>query len=202
MKECKIVVGKMAYSHLTVGVLDLQGAVSEHMQQIRALGATAIAVKHPEQLAQLDGLVLPGGESTAMGKLMRYEQFIAAIRQFSQQNKGIFGTCAGMILLAKALENHEPAHLKLMDICVQRNAFGRQVDSFQTDLHIKGIATPFPAVFIRAPYITQVLSPQVEVLAKFKENIVLAKQDKLLVASFHPELTDNPAVMRLFLDLL
>lgn len=209
------------YAHLTIGVLALQGAVEEHLQQIESLGATAVPIKKTAQLAELDGLVLPGGESTAIGKLMRNADFIPAIQHFARQNKAIFGTCAGMILLAKHIEGDEPSHLDLMDIRVQRNAFGRQVDSFQVDLPIAGLSDPFPAIFIRAPYITQIntdrVEPQetflrspfsshtyadkIESLATFNGNVVLAKQGKLLACSFHPELTQDNRVMQMFLEI-
>ncbi|MGX2974331.1 pyridoxal 5'-phosphate synthase glutaminase subunit PdxT [Ursidibacter arcticus] len=190
------------YRHLTIGVLALQGAVSEHCQQIEQLGATAKIVKNPSDLTALDGLVLPGGESTAIGKLMRTVGLLEAIQQFAQQGKGLFGTCAGMILLAKQIEGGEPAHLGVMDICVQRNAFGRQIDSFQTDLAIKGLEKPFPAVFIRAPYISTIENSRVEVLAEFDGNVVLAKQGKVLVCSFHPELTNDARIMQYFLEII
>lgn len=189
------------FQHLTIGVLALQGAVTEHIQQVEQLGAKAIAVKTVSQLSALDGLILPGGESTAIGKLMRQYGFIEAIQHFAQQGKGIFGTCAGMILLAKALENDPTVHLGLMDIRVQRNAFGRQVDSFQTDLEVKGLTDTFPAVFIRAPYIQGFDQSKVEILAQFNDNAVLAKQDNLLACSFHPELTADNRIMQLFLTM-
>ena len=189
------------FQHLTIGVLALQGAVTEHIQQVEQLGAKAIAVKTVSQLSALDGLILPGGESTAIGKLMRQYGFIEAIQHFAQQGKGIFGTCAGMILLAKALENDPTVHLGLMDIRVQRNAFGRQVDSFQTDLEVKGLTDTFPAVFIRAPYIRGLDESKVEILAQFNGNVVLAKQDNLLACSFHPELTADNRIMQLFLTM-
>lgn len=191
----------MKYAHLTVGVLDLQGAVSEHLTQIQSLGATPLAIKHTSQLTQCDALVLPGGESTAIGKLMREYGFIEEIRRFSAQNKPIFGTCAGMILLAKDIVQEKNAHLQLMDIQVQRNAFGRQIDSFQTEIAIKGFHSPFPAVFIRAPYINQLTSSAVEILAEYQGDIVLAKQQHLLACSFHPELTQDSRIMQLFLDM-
>ncbi len=189
------------YSHLTIGVLALQGAVAEHMAQIEKLGATAIPVKTVDQLAQLDAIILPGGESTAIGKLMREYSFIEALQNFAK-NRPLFGTCAGMILLAKNIVGSEPSHLNLMDITVQRNAFGRQVDSFQTDLTIKGLEETVPAVFIRAPYIASVDHPEVEVLANVNGQPVLAKQGKLLACSFHPELTDNTHILKLFLDMI
>ncbi len=190
------------FANLTVGVLALQGAISEHLAQIQSLGAKAIAVKKVEDLTACDALILPGGESTAIGRLMRLYGFIDAICAFSAQNKPIFGTCAGMILLAKQIEGGEESHLNLMDMHVQRNAFGRQVDSFQTDLTVKGLTQPFPAVFIRAPYITQIDAEKVEVLAEIDDNIVLAKQGNLLACSFHPELTANNRIMRLFLAMI
>ncbi|MDG6894505.1 pyridoxal 5'-phosphate synthase glutaminase subunit PdxT [Volucribacter amazonae] len=189
-------------AQLSIGVLALQGAVSEHLQQIQQLGANAIAVKTVENLTALDGLILPGGESTAIGRLMRQYGFIEAIQQFAHEGKGIFGTCAGMILLAKQLVGDEPSHLNLMDIVVQRNAFGRQVDSFQTDLTVKGLPTPVPAVFIRAPYIKAVNTDKVEILAEFEGNPVLAKQGKQLACAFHPELTADLSIMRLFLEMI
>lgn len=184
---------------LKIGVLALQGAVSEHLAQLAQLGVTGVAVKRVEQLAELDGIILPGGESTTIGKLMRQYGFIDALQQFAQ-TKAIFGTCAGMILLASEIVGGEPAHLQLMDIQVQRNAFGRQVDSFQTALQVTGIEQPVPAVFIRAPYIVKT-GNTVEVLASFAGHPVLARQGKLLACSFHPELTDNLAILKLFLTL-
>lgn len=190
------------YANLTVGVLALQGAVSEHCLQIEQLGAKAVIVKNPEDLIACDGLVLPGGESTAIGKLMRKNGLFEAIKAFHAQGKGLFGTCAGMILLAKQLTDDPTVHLGLMDIEVQRNAFGRQIDSFQTDLAIKGLIEPFPAVFIRAPYIANFNAEKVESLAEFEGHTVLAKQGNLLACSFHPELTANTAVMELFFEML
>ncbi|PJG84969.1 pyridoxal 5'-phosphate synthase glutaminase subunit PdxT [Conservatibacter flavescens] len=190
------------YSQFTVGVLALQGAVSEHLQQIEKLGAKAVAVKNCAQLNEIDAIVLPGGESTAIGKLMRNSGFIDAIRDFSQQEKPIFGTCAGMILLAKHIEGGEPSHLGLMDIVVQRNAFGRQVESFQASLSVQDWDQPFPAVFIRAPYITRFNESAVEKLAEFEGNVVLAKQGHLLACAFHPELTADLRIMRLFLEMI
>ncbi|OOF38005.1 glutamine amidotransferase subunit PdxT [Rodentibacter rarus] len=191
-----------SYANLTVGVLALQGAVSEHCQQIEQLGAKSVMVKNPEDLTLCDGLVLPGGESTAMGKLMRKNGLFEVIKTFHAQGKGIFGTCAGMILLAKQLKDDPTVHLGLMDIEVQRNAFGRQIDSFQTDLMISGFSAPFPAVFIRAPYIVNFNGEKVESLAEFDGNTVLARQDNLLACAFHPELTANTAIMELFLGML
>jgi 5'-phosphate synthase pdxT subunit len=189
------------YSRYTVGVLALQGAVSEHIAQLNSLGVTAVAIKKVEQLQTIDGLVLPGGESTAIGKLMREYGFIDAICHFAKQGKPLFGTCAGMILLAKEIESGEPNHLGLMDIQVQRNAFGRQIDSFQTALDIHGLTSPFPAIFIRAPYVSKLLSNKVEVLAEIDGNVVLVRQNNLLACSFHPELSQDNRIMALFMDM-
>lgn len=190
------------YAHLTIGVLALQGAVSEHCRQIEQLGVTAVTVKNPQDLTACHGLILPGGESTAIGKLMRKNGLFDAIRAFAAEGKGLFGTCAGMILLAKQLADDPTVHLGLMDIQVQRNAFGRQVDSFQTDLTVKGLSQPFPAVFIRAPYIIDFDRNKVESLAEFNGHTVLAKQDNLLACAFHPEVTPNPDILKIFLEML
>src|SRR5690606_20202414 len=134
-----------------IGVLALQGAVSEHLEMIRKAGAEGVEVKRTEQLADLDGLIIPGGESTTIGKLMREFGFIEAIRQFAAAGKPLFGTCAGLIVMAKKIAGQEDAHLRLMDITVRRNAFGRQRESFETVLDVKGIKERVRAVFIRAP---------------------------------------------------
>ena len=183
-----------------IGVLALQGAVSEHLDSIRLAGGEGVAVKRTEQLADLDGLIIPGGESTTIGKLMRKYGFIEAIRGFSDAGKPIFGTCAGMIVLARKLEGGEEPHLSLMDITVARNAFGRQRESFETDLEVKGFDTPVRAVFIRAPLIREV-GEGVEVLATFRGEIVLARQGHLLASSFHPELTSDTRLHGLLLDM-
>ncbi|MEH8028768.1 pyridoxal 5'-phosphate synthase glutaminase subunit PdxT [Gallibacterium anatis] len=185
-----------------IGVLALQGAVSEHIAQLQKLGVDAIAIKQPAELDGLDGLVLPGGESTVIGKLMRDYGFIKEIRKFVKQGKAVFATCAGMILLAKEIVGGEKPYLSLLDISVYRNAFGRQVDSFQMDLDIKGLSSPFPAIFIRAPYVETLLSPQVEILAEIDKRPVLVKQGNLLACSFHPELSTDERVMQLFLQLV
>ncbi|VEB26237.1 glutamine amidotransferase subunit PdxT [Actinobacillus lignieresii] len=184
------------YTKYTVGVLALQGAVSEHIAQIETLGAKAIAVKSLSELQQVDALVLPGGESTAMRRLMHSRDLFQALKSF---DKPILGTCAGLILLANKLEGNEQPHLVKMDIQVQRNAFGRQVDSFQTELMVKGFTEPFPAVFIRAPYISAV-GNEVEVLAEWQGKIVFAKQGNLLACAFHPELTSDKRIMALLLQ--
>lgn len=186
---------------MRVGVLALQGAVAEHIRSIENAGAEGIAVKHAEQLDELDGLIIPGGESTTIGKLMRKYDFIDAIRSFSNQGKPVFGTCAGLIVMAKEIEGGEEAHLELMDIKVSRNAFGRQRESFETDLKVEGLEEPVRAVFIRAPLITAV-GDNVEVLSTYNNEIVTARQGHLLVSSYHPELTDDYALHAYFLEMI
>lgn len=186
---------------MKIGVLALQGAVTEHIVSIEKAGAEGLPIKRVEQLQEIEGLIIPGGESTTIGKLMRQYGFIEAIREFSAQGKPIFGTCAGLIVLAKQIAGGEPAHLELMDITVARNAFGRQRESFECDLQVTGIEEPVRAVFIRAPLITEV-GPEVEVLSVYNDEIVTARQGHLLVSSFHPELTDDYSLHQYFADMV
>lgn len=186
---------------MRVGVLALQGAVAEHIRSLEKTGVEGVAVKHAEQLAELDGLIIPGGESTTIGKLMRKYGFIEAIQDFSREGKPLFGTCAGLIVMAKEIEGGEESHLGLMDIKVSRNAFGRQRESFETDLEVKGLDAPLRAVFIRAPLITAA-GPGVEVLSTYKDEIVTARQGHLLVSSFHPELTDDFSLHAYFVEMI
>jgi len=174
---------------LKIGVLAVQGNFREHAAVLRRLGAQVVEVRLPEQLAGLDGLVIPGGESTTFTRLMRLYGLDEAIREF---DRPVFGTCAGMIVLDRN-------HLGLVDIEVRRNAFGRQVASFETDLELPGEDKPLRAVFIRAPWIDDV-GPEVEVLAEVDGHPVLARQGRFLVASFHPELTDDTRLHALFLE--
>ena len=186
---------------MRIGVLALQGAVTEHIVSIEKTGAQGLPIKRVEQLEEVEGLIIPGGESTTIGKLMRKYGFIEAIREFAGQGKPIFGTCAGMIVLAKHIAGGEPGHQELMDITVARNAFGRQRESFECDLEVKGIAEPVRAVFIRAPLINEV-GPDVDVLTIYKDEIVTARQGNLLVSSFHPELTDDYRLHQYFADMV
>ena len=174
---------------LRIGVLAVQGNFREHVQMLRRLGADAIEVRKAEQLDGLDGLVIPGGESTTFTRLMQLYGLDEAIRRF---DRPVFGTCAGMIVLDRN-------HLGLVDVTVRRNAFGRQVASFETDLSIAGGEAPMRAVFIRAPWIEDV-GPDVEVLAEVDGRPVLARQGRFLVAAFHPELTDDTRLHELFLE--
>jgi 5'-phosphate synthase pdxT subunit len=174
-----------------VGVLAVQGNFREHAAMLRSLGADVVEVRKPEQLEGLDGLVLPGGESTAFMRLMRLYGLDEAVRTFSG---AVFGTCAGMIVLDRN-------HLGLLDLEVERNAWGRQVHSFEADLDVAGESEPLRGVFIRAPWIAAA-GPEVEVLAEHEGHPVLARQGRFLVAAFHPELTDDTRVHERFLQLV
>ncbi len=187
-----------------VGVLAVQGAVREHLEALRRLGVEARPVRTPEEVAACDALILPGGESTTIGKLMDRYGLLAPVRELAASGRPLLGTCAGMILMAKRVESAagDQPTLGVMDITVRRNAFGRQVDSFEADLDLDGIGGgPFRAVFIRAPVITGV-GDGVEVLATCGERIVAARQGRLLALAFHPELTDDPRVHGYFVSMV
>lgn len=186
---------------LKVGVLALQGAVREHMQSLEACGVEAIAIKRKEQLAEVDGLILPGGESTAMRRLIDKYQFMDALKEFARAGKPMYGTCAGLILLAKKLVGYQEPHIGVMDVTVERNSFGRQVDSFESDLAIRGVADDFPAVFIRAPHIVEA-GENVEILSKHDGRIVAAREGQFLGCSFHPELTDDSRLTAYFVGMV
>lgn len=184
-----------------IGVLALQGAVREHVQAIEAVGAEAVIVKHAEDLAALDGVILPGGESTTMRKLMDRYNLMEPLSAFTKSGKPVFGTCAGLILLASKVAGQQESHLGLMDAVVERNSFGRQKDSFEVMLQCKGIGEDVPAVFIRAPHIIQV-GESVEILAEHEGRIVLARDGQILGCSFHPELTEDLRIMSYFLKMV
>ena len=186
---------------IKVGVLALQGAVREHIKSLEACGVEAVAVKRKEELEDLDGLILPGGESTAMRRLIDKYDFMNALKEFARAGKPMFGTCAGLILLAKELVGYDESHIGVMDIKVERNSFGRQVDSFEADLAIKDVAESFPAVFIRAPYIVEA-GENVEILSKHNDRIVSAREGQFLGCSFHPELTENHAITAYFVEMV
>jgi pyridoxal 5'-phosphate synthase pdxT subunit len=171
---------------MKAGVLALQGDFREHAKVFAALGAMPVEVRTAEQLAAVDCLAIPGGESTTIGKLARAYDLVEPIQERSAAGMPILGTCAGMIVLAREVDGGEPL-FALMDIDVRRNAYGRQVDSFEADLEVRGIEHPVRGVFIRAPWIERV-GEQVEVLATFEERPVVLEQGNLVVASFHPEL--------------
>jgi len=174
-----------------IGILAVQGNFREHAEVLRRLGADPVEVRRPEQLEELEGLVIPGGESTAIMRLVRLYGLEDAIRAFARP---VLGTCAGMILLDRE-------HLGLLDVEVARNAYGRQVASFEADLELAGDERPLRGVFIRAPRVVEA-GPEVEVLAELDGEPVLLRQGRLLVASFHPELTDDTRVHERFLELV
>jgi pyridoxal 5'-phosphate synthase pdxT subunit len=192
----------------TVGVFALQGDVREHLRVLSALGARAIGVRRVAELDQCDGLVIPGGESTTMSKLARTFDLFEPIRQRIKEGMPVFGTCAGMIMLADRIEDGTADQETLggLDITVRRNAFGRQVDSFEGDLDFAGLEAPVHAVFIRAPWVEDA-GPDVEVLARVEGGpaagrIVGVRQGSLMATSFHPEVGGDDRVHRLFLDLI
>ena len=174
---------------MKIGVLALQGGVIEHINHLKALNCEAIEVKKAEELDDLDGIILPGGESTTMGKLLIRTGILNKLRDKILNGFPVWGTCAGMILLAKNIENDETRHLNVMDITVKRNAYGSQLDSFETNKVITEVSPQeIPLIFIRAPYITHV-NDSVTIMCKVGENIVAAIQANMLVTSFHPELS-------------
>ena len=188
---------------MKIGVLALQGAVIEHIRMLRSLGAEAIEVHLPQDLKRLEGLIIPGGESTTIGKLAVKFNLMDPLRELAL-SKPVWGTCAGMILLAKDTGMGQPT-LGIMDIAVKRNAFGRQIESFETDVYVNilenGRSKPFPAVFIRAPRLVKTGS-KVKVIAKLEGGAaVAALQGKLLVTSFHPELSEDNRFHQFFLNL-
>ncbi len=187
-------------SKLVVGVLALQGAVREHIYMIEECGARGFAVKKPHELFQHDSLIIPGGESTTIGKLMVKYGFIEVIRELFGKGLPIYGTCAGLILLAKKITEGIQPLLGLMDIEARRNAFGRQRESFEAPLNISEIGeSAFMGVFIRAPRIESVWG-ETKIMADFEGKIVMAREEKLLVTAFHPELTDDIRIHRYFIE--
>lgn len=185
-----------------IGVLALQGDVVEHERALRRAGADAARVRRVEELGDVDGLVIPGGESTTVGMLLERFGLMEPLRQRIREGMPVFGTCTGVILLAREIEGSRQPRIGAMDISVERNAYGRQVDSFETDVPVPEIGSePVRAVFIRAPQIKSV-SPEVEVLANGERGPLLVRQGKLLGATFHPELTDDPRVHELFVRMV
>jgi 5'-phosphate synthase pdxT subunit len=190
---------------MNVGVLALQGAFVEHEAMLRGLGVATTQVRLPAQLEQVDRLIIPGGESTAIGKLLVTYNLLEPLRERGRAGMPIWGTCAGMILLAKDITEGRAAGqpaLGLMDITARRNAFGRQLDSFEADLDVPALGEqPFHAVFIRAPQIDRA-GPAVEVLSRLEDGrIVAAREGRYLATAFHPELTHDDRFHRLFLEL-
>ena len=187
---------------MTIGVLALQGDFREHANMMSALGVDVRLIRLPEDLTGVDGLIVPGGESTTMGKLMQsfgLDQVIT--ERFNSGTLAIYGTCAGMILLASEIQDRsEQPRLGLLEVTVRRNAFGRQKESSEEDLAIEGLASPFHAIFIRAPVIIRT-GPQVKVLASVSEGPVFVQQGRILASSFHPELVKDTRIHEHFLRL-
>jgi len=186
-----------------IGILALQGAFIEHQKKLEELGAETVQVRLPEHLQDLDGLIIPGGESTTIGKLATDYGLIEPLRKFAQE-KPTWGTCAGLIFLAKDIGNDQQAILGVLDAKVDRNAFGRQLDSFETDLQFKELENdkPFHAVFIRAPIVRSV-GENVQILAQLDDDrIVAVRQEHLLGTAFHPELTNDNRLHRYFYDMV
>ncbi|WP_413733462.1 pyridoxal 5'-phosphate synthase glutaminase subunit PdxT [Sodalis sp. RH21] len=183
----------------TAGVLALQGDVSEHIGQLRALGIDGVAVKNPADLAGVEALIIPGGESTAISRLVQTAHLFEPLQAFARIHP-VLGTCAGLIMCSREVADgaNKVAPLGLIDIRVRRNGFGRQIDSFETTLPVAALGTTIPAVFIRAPYI-ETVGDNVAVLARYDNRIVLAEQGNILVCSFHPELTGDTALLDYFI---
>jgi pyridoxal 5'-phosphate synthase pdxT subunit len=188
---------------VTIGVLAVQGDFAEHAAMLRRAdpSVTVREVRTPKDLSALDGLIVPGGESTTIGKLLLAYGLETPIRDAAEAGLPVWGTCAGMILLARDIEGGEPdGRIGLMDLSVQRNAFGRQIDSFETELNFAGLEQPLHAVFIRAPMV-QRLGEQAEALATLEDGrVVAARQGNLLATAFHPELTPDVRVHKYFID--
>ncbi len=190
---------------MTVGVLALQGDFREHMAMVRALGADAVEVRTPGELESIDALIIPGGESTTIGRLATAWGMMDPLRERIEAGMPTLGTCAGLIFLAAGAVGSDQPQLGVLDVVVARNAFGRQVDSFEADLDVSGLDRPFHAVFIRAPWIEKT-GADVEVLASIpdaegREHAVLVRQGAIVAAAFHPELTDDDRIHRLALGL-
>ena len=189
------------FADLTIGVLALQGAFVEHIRAVEALGARAREVRLPADLEGLDGLIIPGGESTTIGKLLVAFELLEPLRAWVREGRPVYGTCAGTILLARDIGGLDQPLIGTLDIAVQRNAFGRQLQSFEADLEVPALGSePFPAIFIRAPAIRGV-GPEVDVLARLPDGrIVAAEHGSILVTCFHPELTDDLRFHRHFFE--
>ena len=187
---------------MRVGVLALQGAFREHIRMLTSLGAEAVEIRLPGELDEVDGLVIPGGESTTMRKLMADYRFVDAVREFAASGRPIFGTCAGCIVMAERIDGRRQELLNLIDIDVERNSYGRQLESREANIAGEALGEePFHAVFIRAPRILGI-GPGVEDLARYQGTVVLARQKNILVATFHPELTGDSRIHELFLRML
>jgi pyridoxal 5'-phosphate synthase pdxT subunit len=187
---------------MKIGVLALQGAFREHRWMLERSGVTAVEIRKPGQLDDVAGLIIPGGESTTIGKLMVQWGLMEKIQTRVSQGMAVYGTCAGMIMLAKEIIDSDQPRLGLMDVTVRRNAFGRQRESFEATMLVPEFGTePVQAVFIRAPYIERA-GENVEVMAIVNDKIVIARQDKMLVTAFHPELTNDDRIHKYFISMI
>ena len=187
---------------MKIGVLALQGAFREHCWMLERCGATALEIRKPAELDDIAGLIIPGGESTTIGKLMVQWGLMEKIQTRASQGMAIYGTCAGMIMLAKEIIGSDQPRLGLMDMAVRRNGFGRQRESFEAAMLVPEFGSePVCAVFIRAPYIERA-SENIEVMAIVDDKIVIARQDKMLVTAFHPELTNDDRIHKYFISMI
>lgn len=184
---------------MKIGVLALQGDFREHIKMLERCGVDAIEVRLPEDMEGLKGLIIPGGESTTIGKLIKKYNLDSAIKLKHSEGMAIFGTCAGLILMSKEIKGSQQFRLGLLNIKVNRNAYGRQLDSFEEDIHVNGVGD-IKGVFIRAPKIEDIYNG-VEVLSVHKDDSVLVREGKLLGATFHPELTDNKKLHEFFIKI-
>lgn len=188
---------------MKIGILALQGAFEEHEKVLEKLGVASVEIRNLDDFQQhqsdMSGLILPGGESTTMGKLLRDQQMLIPIREAILSGLPVFGTCAGLILLAREITSQEESHLATMDIVVERNAYGRQLGSFYTEAECKGVGK-IPMIFIRGPIISS-LGEDAEILATVDDQIVAAQEKNMLVTSFHPELTDDVRLHQYFINM-
>ncbi len=186
---------------MKIGVLALQGSIEEHISMLKKCSVETLRVKFPCDLNDIDGLIIPGGESTTLGKLLKINNLDKEIIKKAEKGMVIYGTCAGAILLAKNIVGKKLPTLRLMDISVKRNDYGRQIDSFETDLGVIGLEGSFRGVFIRAPVIDN-FHNGAKVLSEFRNKPVLVQQNNLLVSTFHPELTDDDRIHKYFLGMV
>ena len=189
---------------LKIGVLAMQGAFIEHIKILQSLGVEAVDIRKKEQLKDIDGLIIPGGESTTIGKMINRYELLEPLKELGKSGFPIFGTCAGMIMLSKHIEDGMPGQplLDLLDVVTVRNAYGRQVDSFEADLEAPFLGEePFHAIFIRAPFISKV-NNSVKILASFDDKIVAVEEGNLLATAFHPELTGDTRFHEYFLKII
>ena len=186
---------------MVIGVLAMQGAYEEHINILQDLDVSPVEIRNKNDLQNIDGIIIPGGESTTMGKLIRTLDIYDDLKEKIESGMPVWGTCAGMILLAKSICNDDTVHLGTMDIEVKRNAYGRQLGSFNTKSKVKDIGEDIEMVFIRSPYIENI-DDNVEVLSVVDNNIVAAKENNMLVTSFHPELTSDYRVHKYFLKMV